>query len=843
MATPERSGGGGMNPVLRTQLAGVARRPARLLLTGLALLVASFVVYATVLAQQITERSVLDGLSGTPEAVDLVVRDGTVTTKHLAQISNLPGVVQTVARTEAGGRLGADYLSVQADPGPGPLSVVEMREGRYPAAPGEIAVTPRTVERMGLAVGSAVELDPGDGKRAKLTVVGVADANEDWGSNAFAPESTVIGLSGVDMLNQIDLRLAPGADVTEVRDRLVALTKGPEAPEVATGADVRLSEAREAAGEVDQVFAVVAMFVAVAVVAAGLIAASTFRIVFAQRMRQLALLRAVGAGRGSLVRALVTEGVLTGLVAGVAGVLGALAVGHLAPVLGDAFGWKILSPGVPLLPAAGTVLLAVLITVFAVLAPALSASRVSPLEALRTAASTAAQKGIGGVRWLSGLLLAAVAAAAAGFVAINLPGPEPVDYDPMPMLLGVVVSGGFAYLALITLGPALVRPVLAVTGWPLRRLGPVGRLAIGGVGGSTRRAAAVSVVVALGVTLIAGALVSGASVRTLADRELAASAPADFELTSSEGGPMPAGFADKARASAELTRVAQYRRLDGLTLGDLQGVAATDLALSVLPRLADLDTRSGSAADMGPGKTVLARYVADDGNLDVGDTVTVTVDGKQVRLTVAAVLADLAPLHTGLVVDPADLTALGAPAQPTGLLADAARAGEEGRTEALRALRAVIAGQPQYGVAVLADQRDEMNTALTLLLVIAVGLVGLTVLIAVVGVGATTALSVVERVRESGLLRAVGMSRGALRAMLTTESALYGVIGAALGLLLGVPYAWLALQATGLSVPLTVPVWQLAAVFVVLVALTALAGVMPARRAARVSPVSALGTE
>ncbi|MFC7531064.1 FtsX-like permease family protein [Actinoplanes sp. GCM10030250] len=828
-------------------MAGVTRRPARLLLTGLAVLVASFVVYATVLAQQITERSVLDGLSGTPEQAGLVVRNGVITTKQLAEIGKLPGVAETAARTEAGGQIGTEYLAVSSDPGSGPLSLLTMREGRYATGPGEIVVTPRTVERLGLTVNSAVELDPGDGKPVSLKVVGVADTRDDWGFLAYAPITTVTGLSGADVVNQIDVRLDAGADVPALRERMAALTRGTgaegEQPEVAAGADVRLAEARAAAAEVDQVFAVVGMFVAVAVVAAGLIAASTFRIVFAQRMRQLALLRAVGAGRGPLARALAAEGMLTGLVAGVTGMLAALATGHLVPLLAGAFGAKVSSPGFPLAAAAGTVVLAVLITVFAVLAPALSASRVAPLEALRSAASTGAKRGIGGLRWATGLLLAALAAGAATFVAVNLPGPDPENYDPMPMLLGVVVSGGFAYIALIALGPALVRPVLAVTGWPLRRLGPVGKLAVGGVGGSTRRAAAVSVVVALGVTLIAGVLVGGASIRVLADRELAASAPADFELTSSESTPLPAGFAEKAGASSDVTRVTPYRRAMSVTVGGLEDVAATDLAMNALPRLADLDFASGSADDLGPGKAVLARFAADLGHLAVGDSFEAVAGKRTTRLTVVGVLSDIGPLHTGLLVDPADLTALGAGPAPTGLLADAARDGEQGRTDALRALRAAIGGQPGFGVTVLADQRDQMNTALTVLLGVALGLIGLTVLIAVVGVGATTALSVVERVRESGLLRAIGMSRGGLRAMLTTESALYGVIGAVLGLVLGVPYAWLALQATGVNAPLTVPVWQLAGVFAALVALTALAGVLPARRAARVSPVTALGTE
>ncbi|WP_433790221.1 ABC transporter permease [Actinoplanes sp. CA-252034] len=320
-----------MNPVLRTQLAGVGRRPARLLLTGLAVLVASFVVYATVLAQQITERSVLNGLSGTPEAVDLVVQNGEIKKADLDAISATPGVAEAVARTSIGVRLPAGDLVVATDPGSGPLSTVTVTEGRYPTAAGEIAVTPRTVERMALTVGSKHTVSPGgDAKPVTLTVVGVVQPRDDIGFLAYGLLPTA-GVAGYDWVERVDIRLDSGADATAVQERIASRLKGESPPSVATGADTRLAEAREAAAQVDQVFIVVKVFVAVAVLAAGLIAASTFRIVFAQRMRQLALLRAVGAGRGALTRALAAEGALTGLVVGVTGVLAALAVGHLIP--------------------------------------------------------------------------------------------------------------------------------------------------------------------------------------------------------------------------------------------------------------------------------------------------------------------------------------------------------------------------------------------------------------------------------------------------------------------------------------------------------------------------------
>jgi putative ABC transport system permease protein len=843
-----------VNAVLRTQLRGVARRPARLLLTGLAVLVASFVVYATVLAQQITERSVLDGLSGTPEAVDLVVRNGTITTAELAAIGKIPGVAETAGRIDAGGQIGNEYLQIAADSSAGPLAVTRLSSGRLPAGPTEIAVSPRTVERLGLKVGSTARVTlryDQDGKPlapTPLTVVGVVTGRDDYGFQAYASMPAVAAMTGSDQLTQIDLRLAAGADAAAVRDQIETVVargttevKDGERPQIAAGRDVRLEEARRAANDVDSVFEVIGLFVAIAVVAAGLVAASTFRIVFAQRMRQLALLRAVGAGRGGITWSLAFEGILTGLATGLTGVLLALGAGHLVPRIAAALGTDIASPGLPLGPALLTVLLAVVVTVVAVVAPAFTAGKVSPLEALRGAGVTGSRRDIGKLRWVAGVLLVIVAGLLAAFVVKNLPGRDPKNYDPSVNLLAIVASGGLAYLALIALGPVLVRPVLFVLGAPIRRSGPVGRLAAGGVGGAPRRAAAVSVVVALGVTLIAGTLVGGASIRILAERESNSSSPADFELTTNDT-PIGADTVKQLSGRPELSHVAPYRRLTVQVAGNESELEAVDVSFAAVPRLGKLDVVGGSLGDLGPGKVVISGYTSDITGLSVGDALTVADGKRTLPLTVAAKLPDSAPLGAAMVLDPGDLTKLGAPATYNGLLADAAVSGEQGRTDARKALSDAVGGRP-WAITVLADQRDEIDSQLTILLAIALGLIGLTVLIAVVGVGTTTALSVVERVRESGLLRAVGLSRGALRAMLTTESALYGVIGAGLGLVLGVPYAWLAVQALGVNAPLTLPIGQLALVFAILVLLTAAAGILPARRAAKVSPVAALGAE
>ncbi|BCJ56532.1 ABC transporter [Actinoplanes sp. NBRC 14428] len=850
--------------VLGTQLAGVAKRPARLLLTGLAVLVASFVVYATVLAQQITERTAIEGLSGTPAAVDLVIgapadSGGGVQIRaaDVAALRALPGVAEAVGRAEGGGDLNGDYLAVMSDPGSGPLATVKIAKGVYPSKPGEIAVTPRTADRMGLPVGSAVTIhtdwdDKGRPiKPAQVKVTGIVDADSDYGFVGYAPEKIVTALSRDKYMSRVELRLAPGTDraaVTTAAERIIAAAPAPaegaDRAAVMQGDDVRLAEANEAASDLDEVFIAVGVFVFVAVLAAGLVATSTFRIVFAQRMRQLALLRAVGAGRGSIWRALAVEGALTGFVAGTVGVLGALLVGYAVLPLAGLFDLDLVAPGLPLMPALGVVALAVGITVLAVLAPAFTAAKVAPLEALRSASTTGGRKSIGVLRGVLGVLLLGGAGVLAAYVFTNLPGRDTRNYNPEPMLLATVGSGALAFLALMALGPLLVRPVLATVGWPLRRLGPVGRLAVGGVGGAPRRAAAVSIVVALGVTLIAGVVVTGASVRVLAGREMAVSSPADYELTANGDEKISQAVLDQIRQSPDLAHVSPYRRLSGVRVGATDDEAApTDLVMSGLPELRKVDATEGSLAALGPGKIVLAGYAAENHGLHVGDTTTLTKGKKQVKLEVVAVLPDDGPLHAYFMLDPSDLTKLGATATYSGVLADAAKDGEQGRTAGQKALRQAVQGRPGYGVEVLADQRDEFNLVLNGVLAVVIGLVGLTVLIAVVGVGTTTALSVVERVRESGLLRAVGLSRGGLRAMLTAESSLYGLIGATIGLVLGVPYAWLSLKALGVNAPLELPAGQLLVVFLALIVFTAAAGVLPARRAAKVSPVAALATD
>lgn len=842
--------------LLRTQIAGALHRPARLLLTGLAVAVAAFVVFATVLAQQALERTVLDNLHGTPAAADIVIHSDpevSVQAAALPEVRRVPGVAEAQARTTAYLKLrrpAGISLAMSADPGKGELALVHVVKGSYPHAPGEMALTERSANRLGVGIGDTVSVlsGPQQDRPVALKITGFAVAPDAAGGmdgeQAYAPDTTVFRVGGPDVsVSQIDVRLTPGADAQQTRTALETAA-GPDArtkAHVFSGDRTRDQERQKATGQYDALFTIVSVFETVAVIAAALVATSTFRIVFAQRMRQLALLRAVGADRKPLVRALAAEGALTGAVAGACGVALATAVGNGLPAVLGFFGTHVSMPGLPLGPALAVVLGAVAMTVIAVLSPAANAARVSPLEALRSASTSAGQHGIGRSRALWGGLLVAVSLLLAAIATAKLPKAGQEDI-PKSVLFLIVFSGGLAYFALVALGPVLVRPILRVVGWPLRMSGPLGRLAVGGVGGATRRAAAVSVVVGLGVTMIGVVLVGATYEQKTVDRMVTALAPSDFWLNSSEGKPLPEAMVRNAGRAKTLTRVLPERTA-AVGIGTRpQENTAVDLDLRKLPTWHQLRTTSGSVQDIAPGGVALLQGTAHRARTAVGDTITLTYGTHSAKVKVVAIL-DAAPLGADILTTPADLNRLGVPAGPTGLLADAAAAGEQGRNNAVRTLSAVIGTKDQAYLTVLADQRDSLLSGLAYTVGGSLALTGLTVVIAITGVGATTALSVVERVREAGLLRAVGLTRRGLSGAMTLEAALYGAIGATMGLLLAVPYSWLILKALGASGPVEFPVIQLLGLVMALTALTALAGALPARRAARVSPVAALAVD
>lgn len=843
--------------VLGSQVAELLRRPGRSLATGVSLLIAACVVFGAVVAQQILAATVVDGFRGTPDAVSLVVTPGDgdgLSEARLRAIRALPGVTEAAGRVDDGSALGGSaverYLQLAADPGTGALSQVRLTRGTYPSGPHRLAVNTQAAREFGLVPGSSLTLlrpddrDPDRTRRVRVEVSGIvrSTATADERPTGYAPGPQLAGLLGLSGYSRIDIRTGSGSVASaSAADLTARIRQAVPHAGVRSGDEVRAQEAREAVAEARDSLDLVTVFLVVAVGAAVLVATSTFRIVFTRRVRQLALLRAIGASSRRLAVALVVEGAVVGLPAGAIGVLVAWGCGQLVPPVAVWFGHSLSAPShVPLTEAVLTVAGTGLLAVLAVLAPSVTASRVSPLQALRHAASgDAGSKGVG--RTPLGLLCAVGAAVLAWRQNGALPQPGEDGYDRFEALTVVVLSGGLAFLALIALGPRLVRPVLAALAVPLRRVGTAGRLAVAGVGGAPGRAASVSVVVALGICLVGSTLTCLASLTAYDRYRQAAAAPADFSLTERDGKALDRSLAADLRSRQELTHVSAFRTAE--VVERARSATISDLDLGTVRSGVGLTARTGSLDRLRPAHVVVDADHAHMLGVRAGDRVTLKYQGRTVHFTVAATLPGGGPYGANFFVTALDLTRMGADTAPTVITADAAGDGPQGRLRAQRALTATLTGPERGGGRVIAEgpagqnsESDDLRTMATTVIM----MLGLTVLVAVAGVATTASLTVVERKRDFGLLRALGLGAAAVHRVVTAECALYGVLGAVLGLALGLPYSWLVVRVAEVSAPFSVPVGSLAAVCAGLVVVTAAAGMLPALRASRTSPTTAV---
>ncbi len=318
-------------------------------------------------------------------------------------------------------------------------------------------------------------------------------------------------------------------------------------------------------------------------------------------------------------------------------------------------------------------------------------------------------------------------------------------------------------------------------------------------------------------------------------------APADFLLHGRDSESLDRSLAADLASHSELTGVRAFRTAE--VVQSARSATITDLDLGTDRSGARLTARTGSLGPLEPAHVVVDADHAHQLGVRAGDRVTLEFEGRPVHLTVAATLPGAGPYGGNFFVPAADLTRMGVDPAPTKVTADASEDGARGRIRAQRAVTDTLTGPERGEGRVIAedsagqagDSDDLRTTATTVIMVL-----GLTVLVAVVGVATTASLTVVERRREFGLLRALGLGGAAVHRMVTVECALYGVLGGVLGLALCMPYSWLLIHVARTSAPFSVPAGELAAVFVTLVLLTAAAGMVPALSASRTSPTVAV---
>ena len=714
------------------------------------------------------------------------------------------------------------------------LSPNTLVDGRGPQDEGEIALDTGVVEEAGFELGDRITvLTPGP--RVEAELVGVFRFGESGGLagatlTAFDRETAQRLLTAPGEWTGVSVGAEDDVSDEELRDRVAAAigadydvkTKEEQAEDLATS----FSEGLRFFSVFLLVFAGVALFVGTFIIL------NTFSMLVAQRTKELALLRALGASRGQVTRSVLVEALVLGVLGSTAGLLGGLGIASAMRALFGTFG---LTLDGDLVFAADTVVwsyvVGILVTLLAAWFPARRAARTAPVAAMRDDVPTP-ERSLRR-RTVLGTVLAVLGVGA--LVAGNLT-------DDGSAAASLVGGGGVGLvLGAVTLSPVLAVPFVRAVGGLLPRVwGRTGHLARENVLRNPRRTAATASALMIGLTLVSAFSVIGASTNASVDRLIEEALGADYVVSTAVGQPFTAEVAQRVRELEGVDAVMQQRfgtaQIDGAT------TFLTALDPDTLDATLTLDYVDGSTEGLRGDGVLLSETEADAKGVGVGDRLEVLLpNGEQLDVAVGGVFAPNQAV--GSVVVPLQAyEAAGGPALDQFVYVDVAADADAAAVRT--ALERTLA---DYPVVTLKDQgefAEEQKGQIDQLLLVINALLVLSVLIAVLGIVNTLALSVIERTREIGLLRAVGMSRAQLRRMVRLESVVISVYGAVLGVVLGTVFGTSlvrALAGQGVN-ELVVPTGRLL-VFLALAALIGvLAAVWPARRAARLQVLDAIAT-
>ncbi|WP_306319682.1 MULTISPECIES: ABC transporter permease [unclassified Streptomyces] len=812
-----------------------------------------------------TLRASFDSMfAGASSGTDAVVRSGSVITTpgesqgtrspvaaSLADdLAKVPGVAAAAPNIQGAGQLvGADGKPIG---GQGPptlagnwiddpeLNAYQLSDGRTPRKSGEVVVNRGAAKTGDLKVGDTTTLRTPD--PLKVTVVGLAT----FGGEDGMAQTTFTGMTRADAekyltpkpgeASTIQVRAGPGVSQQELVDSLTGhLPKGVEA---ITGEESAQENTDMISGQFLGLFTTfLLVFSGIALLVATFSIHNTFAIVVAQRTRENALLRALGAARRQVAQATLVEAGAVAVVASAAGLVGGIGIAAglqaLFPAIGFPFpeGDLVISPLSMLLPLA----VGILVCLGSALLPALRAGRTAPLAALRESAVD--DSGASRRRAVIGGALGAAA------LAVTLVGVLAAPSITLAGIGAVLVLASF-----VVLGPVASTSAVRTLGAPLDRLrGVTGSLARRNALRSPKRTAATASALMIGVAVVSLFTVFGASLKATMDQTVNRSFAGDVAVSTPSFGAGGSGLSPKlAPAIAERPEVASAVGLGrGVAEVDGKGRALTVTDPAALGTSFDLGTVDGSMADLGPRGLALTRAEADKQHLAVGDTARLTfTDGTKEAFTVRAVYG-----QSELAGDYVISREAWAPhrTQDSDTLVSVTFKDGVATADGTKAVEKVAAAYGNPDVQTRDAYAESSAGGIDMMLTLVYALLALAVVIALLGIANTLTLAVHERTRELGLLRAVGQTRGQLRAMVRWESVLVAAFGTAGGLVLGGFLGWVLVEASdGASdsaFAFALPPVQLAIVAVVGLAAGALAGLRPARRAARLDVLRAIAME
>ena len=675
---------------------------------------------------------------------------------------------------------------------------------------------------------------------AIYTIVGIAT----WGTassplgatiTAFDPITAARVLGQPGKVDQIEVQGQPGVSQASLVRNVQSVIHNPSV-EVVSGQSVT-QEGQNAAGQAMSAFnSFLLVFAAVALLVAAFLIFNTFSIIVTQRTRELALLRAVGASRSQVTGSVIGEALVVGLVASAAG-LGAglaLALGLRAGL--NALGLAIPSTG--LVVSLRTVLVAMLvgtaITIASAVIPGRRAARVPPIVAMRGEAPTPEpltfRRLRRGIRWtIIGVVLVVVG----------------TFFHTSNNLVVVVAGAFFVLVGLRRLGPVVSRPIIAVLGAPFARRGATGQLARENAMRNVSRTTTTAASLMIGVALMSVMTIFASSIKASTNAAIASTMKADFVISSGSTPASANGLSPSIEQS--LATLPQVSTLTGVrsSYAQIYGKTTTVYAsdLTKTDALFDLGAQQGSIASISPTGVAISRQAATQHHLHLGSPVYITfpATGRK-SFTVQDIFA------SNHYAGDYELTLAAATANfslnldyqiylklAPGVTSSAGRS----------AIERVLAPYPNATLMNEAQFKAQQSQSVNTIVNLSYALLIFTIVIALIGIANTLALSIYERIRELGLLRAVGMTRGQLRSTVRVEALIISVLGVleglVLGLILGVAYVR-ALNSQGVT-HLSVPVLELLILAVVAALAGGAAAGPPARRAAHLNVLEAVTTE
>jgi len=842
--------------VLRIALKSVLAHKVRLAMTALAIVLGVAFVAGTFVFTDSIQSSFDDLMADVNENVDLYVRGTSefgfggqrFSEELVVRVAESPdvavaapsvtGIAQLVDKQgKPIGGSGPPTLAFSFVPEGVGLTPVEIREGDWPRSSAQVVVDSFAADANDLQVGDVIDVILPAGTEA-FTISGVAtfgDAENLLGATLaiFEFETAQRTFDAVGLVDSIAVVVEPGANPSLVAAEIAEFL--PDRVEVVTGEQQTEDDVSQFTEGLSFINTILLVIGGVAVFVGAFLIQNTFRIIVAQRTRELALLRAIGATTGQVTRMVVIEAVAVGLVASAIGVgLGLfIAVGLKAAFA--AFGFGLPSTALVVLPRTIVVglVVGVLVTVFAAIVPARRAARIPPIAALREVAAP--------VRALGARIAGGTAVTGIG-VALLLLGLF-LQFDNAIAVVGIGALATFVGVSM--LAPLVAAQFARFAGAPLRRMGIVGRLAQENAIRRPRRTAATASALMIGVALVSVIAVFQASAKASVAAAFRNDFDSDFQVQlSSFGDPLSSGISpaltERLRGVPELDAVVRGR------LGQYRSgpAGAEKFVLGVdgpLGEVVAIEMAEGSLGDLGPGTALLSEAEAGSLGASVGDFVRVQVQsGAFIELTVVGIFEE-SPLGSPLIIDLATyeqfisfrLDMFIYMQVDDGIDPAVARPQVERVVEEFPNVKLTNTEE------LISDTEEQIDGLLNLLVV----LLGFAVVIALLGIVNTLALSIAERKREIGLLRAVGMQQRQVRRMIRWEAVLIAVFGGLLGLVVGVSLGAAIVLAVGQGLTLAVP-WTQMVIYLILAGLGGvLAAWVPARRGARTKILDAIAYE